>query len=353
MKKLLLTLLFTTQFVLANNLNITNVQKNGDNQLTFDVSWDNSWSASTYRDASWIFIKYKNSSGQWQHLNITSATATGFTLYTPDSKGVMISRATSGQGTVTGSISIIFNGNILGPLPDFKVFGIEMVYINQGAFYLGDGTSQGRFHQGNDNTLPYYVQNSNQITTGNTSSDIYSVSGGFLNVIIPATYPTGYDAFYMMKYETSIEQYAEFLNTLTPLQQQNRTRSDLTNITTVNRFVMANNSSPYHRNGIACNATAVNTAPIDFYCDLNNNSVPNELDDGQNIAANFVTANDCLAYLEWASLRPMTDMEFEKSTRGTASPIAYDIANGTNFFVTTAGITNSGTEKANQLLILA
>jgi len=239
MKKILFTLLLASQVILANNLSITNITKNGDNQLSFDVSWDNSWAVSTYRDASWIFIKYKNSSGQWQHLDITSATTSGFTLYSyADNKGVTLSRATSGMGTVSGTVTVNFNGGVLGPLPDFKVFGIEMVYINQGAFYVGDGASNNRFYQGNDNTLPYYVQNSDVITVGNTASDI--ASDTTLSTNIPATYPNGFDAFYVMKYEITNEQYAEFLNTLTATQQQNRTASDLSAITASNRFVMSN-----------------------------------------------------------------------------------------------------------------
>ena len=148
----------------------------------------------------------------------------------------------------------------------------------------------------------------------------------------------------MMKYEVSAEQYVDFLNTLTPLQQQSRTRSDLSNITGTNRFVMSNSSSPIRRNPIACDVNVTYGLPITFYCDLNSNGIVNEANDGQNIALSYTTANDCLAYLEWAGLRPMTDMEFEKATRGSANPIPYDIANGYAYFTSPSSLTYSGTE---------
>ncbi len=343
MKKITVLLLFIGQIIFANNLTITNVTKTNTNSLSFDVSWDNSWLTSTYRDASWIFLKFKNSSGVWQHLDLTGATVSGFTLDTFSDKGVMISREFSGTGTVSGSVTVYFDSSGLGPFPDFKVFGIEMVYINQGAFWVGDGEDFGynyNFHQGDNTELPYYVADSGIITVGNTASDISA--NGDLSIDIPATYPTGFDEFYIMKYELSQEQYVEFLNTLTAQQQQARTRSDLSAITSANRFVMVNNNYPGRRNSIACDDNATNTAPITFYCDLNNNGVPNEINDGQNVACNYLTFNDCLAYLEWAALRPLTDMEYEKAARGSAYPTPGEFANGTTLLTSVSGLMNPG-----------
>lgn len=325
----------------ANNLNISNLSKNSSSQLQFDISWDNSWNSNGYYDAVWVFVKANTPSG-WKHVDLVSAIGLNSNV-SADDKGVMIRRSTTGAGTTSGTITLNFSNNGLGPFPDFKVFGIEMVRINKEPFYLGDGVSNYRFHQGNDDSLPYYVSNSNAINVGSSTTDINSLAGG-LSVAIPSTYPKGFDEFYMMKYETSAEQYMEFLNTLTALQQQNNTQSDLLNITSTNRFVMSNTTSVSRRNPIACDDDSVGTSPIIFYCDLNNNGIPNEVDDGQNIAANFVTTNDCLAYLEWAAMRPMTDMEFEKATRGPAFPIPFDIANGTTTFVNITSRTNDGEE---------
>jgi len=343
MKKIAILLLFVGQIIWANNLTITNLVKTNDSQIAFDVSWDNSWRISEYRDAVWLFVKYRNSSGQWQHLTITSVSTTDFDGFMPiDNTGLMIQRLSSntGLGTVSGTVYINFDDSLIGPLPDFKVFGIEMVRVNEGAFYVGDGESNFSFYQGDDDTIPYYIADSNQITVGNTSSDI-GASG--LTNNIPATYPTGFDEFYMMKYEISQEQYVEFLNTLTAAQQQARTETDLTAVTVSNRFVMSGGSSPTARNGIACDANATNTSPITFYSDLNNNSTPNEGNDGQNVAPSYLSVNDCLAYLDWAALRPITDMEYEKAARGeNIMPSGVDYANGTSLNVASGSIINIG-----------
>jgi hypothetical protein len=339
MKKILFITLFATQFMLANNLSITNVTKVDANHLSFDVSWDNSWRTSTYKDAAWIFIKYKNSSGKWSHLDLSSASGSGF-IYNSylDKKGVMLSRNTSGIGTINGTVTVSFNGGIIGSFPDFKVFGIEMVYINQGAFYVGDGEgTSSRFHQGNDVNIPYHIQNSGLMTVGNTANNI----NGSLAVNIPATFPNGYNGFYMMKYEITQEQYAEFLNTLTAQQQQSRTETDLSAITASNRFVTRATSTPDYRNGIACDANATNAQPITFYCDLNNNAIPNENDDGQNIATACNIA-DVTAYMDWAALRLATEFEYEKACRGTAYPIVDEMANGTTLAINKIGTVNYG-----------
>lgn len=341
--KIIIALFFMSAISWSNNLHIDNVVKVDETELQFNVSWDNSWNSNGYHDAVWIFVKAKDNAGNWIHVDITAIVGNLNLIATivADSKGIMLKRSSIGTGTISDTINFNFINANLGAFPDFKIFGIEMVYINEGAFYLGDGVSTGRFVKGDDDILPYHVQHSNLLTKGNSPNDINSVNSTIFQNIL-ATYPTGYDSFYLMKYEASQEQYVEFLNTLTITQQQNRTRSDLTNISLANRFVMANNNLPNRRNGIACNANTTSNFPITFYCDINNNSTANEVNDGQNIAAGFITFNDNLAYLEWASLRPITDMEFEKATRGPVYPIAYDIANGTNSFVSIATITNSG-----------
>ena len=346
MKKAIYTFLLICllQITYANNLQIANVTKVSDNELSFTVSWDNSWNVSSFHDAAWIFVKYKNSLGQWKHVDISGYSNDYNVEVQTDTKGIMIYRNTNGKGSVSGTVNVVFNGQNLGPFPDFKVFGIEMVYINQGPFYLGDGSSNKRFYQGNDNTKPYYVQNSGAMSVGNTAADINSDSFiSFLNTV-SADYPNGYDAFYIMKYEITQEQYVEFLNTLTPAQKQTRTETDLTNISASNRFVMNNTGSPdtTGRNGIACDANAT-LSNVNFYCDLNNNGIANETDDGQNVACSRLSVSDNLAYLDWAALRFITDMEYEKAARGPLYPVAGEFASGSATANTNLGaMSNAG-----------
>ncbi len=348
MKKtiLLITLTFGMIAGYANNLVISNVTKVDNNTLTCDVSWDNSWQVSGYMDGAYFFVKYRDASGRWYHLNLITGTQSSsvdgeIPPSTLNNKGIILFGSPS-IGTQTATITFKFDGTLLGALPDFKVFGIEMVYVNQGAFYVGDGSSSSvrRYYQGNDSNLPYYIQSENTITYGTNATDI---NGGYLYQDIPSTFPKGYNAFWMMKYEITQEQYVEFLNTLTFDQQQSRTATDLNAMGTTPTYVMSNTSTVFWRNGIKSDGTPYANEIHTFYCDLNANNTSNEPTDGQNIACNYLSINDMLAYMDWAGMRPMTDLEFEKACRGTAYPLINETAMGSNVFPeTVTGYNNSG-----------
>ena len=98
-----------------------------------------------------------------------------------------------------------------------KVLGIEMVYVEEGAFYAGDGasTSDYRFVQGSADAQPWYIQTENAITTTNAASGGFyyqgsgapgeSSSGAVFT--IPQSFPKGYEDFYVMKYELTEGQW--------------------------------------------------------------------------------------------------------------------------------------------------
>jgi formylglycine-generating enzyme required for sulfatase activity len=58
-----------------------------------------------------------------------------------------------------------------------------------------------------------------------------------------------------------------------------------------------------------------------FYCDFNGNDIGGEAADGQGIACNYLSWADVAAYLDWAGLRPMTELEYEKAGRAEAAPL--------------------------------
>ncbi len=356
MKKLVYILLLLATTTWSNNLSITNVQKISDSQLQFDISWDNSWGivagGKFYHDAVWVFIKSKGSDGIWSHIN--SGTTISFASNTltglAKSGGFMIFQNTPYSfGSVSDTITINFISSTLGLLPDFKVFGIEMVHINNGSYQLGGGNySTTNAFTNNFSYDPYTVTTgtipaTGSFGTGGLSLYILGEGGTFT---IPSTYPTGFISFYIMKYEISQEQYVAFLNTLSFSQQQGRTASDISTITASNSFVMGNSSTPNNRNGIRA-SVGTYTSSLNFYCDLNVNNTPNELSDGQNIACSNLSVHDVLAYLDWAALRPMTDMEYEKAARGFGPSGDYatntQYANGSNTLpVIPTGIVNAG-----------
>ena len=107
---------------------------------------------------------------------------------------------------------------------------------------------------------------------------------------------------------------------------------------------MSGTATVTYRNSIACASTIPATTPVSFYCDLNANAIGNESADGEWIACNYLSWMDLCAYADWASLRPMTELEFEKSCRGPKAVVAGEYAWGTTGITASAsGPTNSGT----------
>ena len=377
----------------ANNLSISNVYLTGQNTtddytlVQFDISWDNSWRMTTGPsnwDAAWIFIKYRIGSGEWAHAWLSNANHTvpdGTTLdvglldpasayhaTTNPGLGVFIYRSANGTGTFTNTgVQLAWNYGNNGladdDVVDVQVFAIEMAYIPQGSFYVGDGTSNDITGQLTDynSTNAYQITSENSITLGGSSSGNMrnnnaagmNTADDFNNTTtqsLPTNFPKGYDAFYCMKYEISQGQYTDFLNTLNRTQQNARTSTDLASgITSVtNRYVMSNTTSVSRRICIRCNETVHATDPINFYCDYLGYGSGGYSSDGRWIACGSLSWADLAAYLDWAGLRPMTELEFEKACRGTLSAVADEFAWGeTTVQNISYGTINGGTDLEN------
>ena len=305
----------------ANNLQITGTAVTGSN-ISFNVSWENSWNANLAPanwDAVWIFVKYQDcATRQWYHASIATS---GNTAASPlqvdqvtDAKGVFLRRSALGGGNI-GSTAITLALNIPAGTYNYKVFGIEMVNIPQGDFQVGDATSTGTY-------------SSATITASSQSGGLSAATLGGASVNIPATFPMGYNSFYSMKYEVTQEQYVEFLNTLTYDQQKERTGIDPIAAPGTGAFT----TGSQYRNGVTLITSGNNsTLPAVFACDATA-GVENNVDDGQNIAMNWMSWADLAAYLDWACLRPMTELEFEKICRGTAPRVAGEYPWGTTDF---------------------
>jgi len=161
----LLAAFLTTVLVLpvfANNIqvgipNVTGANITDDYAFVqFDLSWENSFRDDINWDAAWVFVKYKETGGDWYHayLNTTAGThiiPTGYTCLVGLTEissidrgmGVFIYRNTNGSGSTTlTNVQLRWeygaNGLADGAAFTVKVFAIEMVYIPQGAFYVGD-----------------------------------------------------------------------------------------------------------------------------------------------------------------------------------------------------------------------
>ncbi|MDD4203418.1 MAG: hypothetical protein PHQ52_08130 [Candidatus Omnitrophica bacterium] len=321
-------LLFTFSLAYANNLTIENVEivskdtANKTSTIQFDISWENSWRGSINYDAAWVFIKYKlNSDGNWYHANLKTAgtnpadvdrgTGTEIDIVVSSDKvGAFIQRSNTGAGTTSvDDVELVWDWDASGldadaVIDEIKVFGIEMTYIPQGSFYLGDTQSDyGQFEAGTTGAV-FQITGEGALTLGGGGAgSLGDQNGGFFmfpddfndttTQTLPANFPKGYEAFYCMKYEISQGQYRDFLNTLTRDQQNKRTYTDVSTDAITNTYVMANNSSMQYRNGIRCPATGNGTTePITFGCDYNGASTFDESTDGEWIACNYLSWMD-------------------------------------------------------------
>jgi len=292
-------------------------------KIRFDISWDNSWRVSEAPanwDAAWVFTKWKHKTGtEWFHCTLSTAddehtTPTGAKIeasFTKDNngKGVFIYRNSDGKGSNDwNGVELRWNYGIDGMadnrVVDVKIFAIEMVYVPQGSFFLGDGASIYAFYNDAKGSTSYDDTEGSStpvhITDESVSVNAASyLDGGPISVDgndgLPgnAAYPTGYKAFYCMKYEISQGQYADFLNTLSSMQNKNR---------------FENNNGKY-RNTIAETAGGHRARAKELAC-------------------NYISVMDGMAYADWAGLRPMTELEFEKACRGPLNAVAGEYAWG-------------------------
>lgn len=314
--------------LMANNLTIGTPTVVGSN-LQFTISWDNSWNVSLNPgnyDAVWVFVKRQACIDNLWTPSLLSTTSgdhsvTGGVLQVDavaDGMGIFIRRAALGSGNIATATVTIALQTAANNQDNFQVFGMEMVNIPQGDFLIGDningvGQGSGSNAFGFKNVL---ITNAIQ-TAGIGQGNNYKSNGGWGSTTnLPGTFPLGWNSFYSMKYEISQEQYVSFLNTLTFTQQLSRTA--VNPASGVGTIAFANATNP-SRNRIKIKTSGVTaTTPAVYGCDLNNNGVFDETDDGQNIACNWLAWSDLMAYLDWAALRPMTEFEFEKICRGAA-----------------------------------
>ena len=321
-------LLFLTAELKANDISVKNVRLTGQvndshTLVNFDLNWENSWRNSTNWDAAWLFVKYKVGSGEWMHATL-SATAGEHTIPTgsaispsPDGKGIFIYRSADGTGENNfTNISLRWNYPNNSVANDaqvtVKVFAIEMVYIPQGSFYVGDGVSSKRFYAVGDTLSTFQITSEDALTLNGTTTNSLWATGDMVAGNIPADYPKGYDAFYVMKYEITQGQYTEFLNMLTSTQATNRFNpSEMFG----DRF------------------TITGTYPV-----FTTNR-PSR-------ACNYLKYEDGTAYADWTGLRPISELEFEKACRGTAPVVAGEYAWGDTIIDLTGGL--SGVEDGTE-----
>ncbi len=318
----------------SDNLKIQNVsaapRDAGTATVTFDVSWENSWRHGSFHDAAWVFFKVQpDKASEWQPVRLVAdkvlnpagyehgkdGTPLEFVVPGGDDgfNGVFIRRGMAGKGPVANAkVTVVWNFTASkGVTRDVKVpilgFGIEMVYVAEGAFHLGSGgTELNRFHAGSGDApaaSPYRVTGIGAIPTGSQQGKLWATGitpedGGE----IPASFPNGYGAFYCMKHFITQGQYADFLNTLTDAEAGKR-------------FYPDGQGRWINRSGEPSHFTyaASGRPPSQWY--------GGSLASGRDQPCPWLSWADGAALAAWAGLRPMTEFEYEKACRGPLMPV--------------------------------
>ncbi len=307
--------------------------------LQCQLRWQNSWRSDANpgnHDAAWVFFKFRRNNGDWQHLHPApqghSATATSPVSFQPESAnpresfhptrnpivGLLLYRATPGKGTlIFDTLRIQWHygqeGIESATSLELRVFALEMVYVPEGPFQLGDGQSTGTFRGTGSNTPVSIGDFATVLKCEDTSNDDAQLEGAGIwihgsagisqtsssPVQLNPHFPTGYRSFYVMKHEVSQQNYTDFLNTLTPVQASAR----------------AYTGGTFRHN-------------IQLQSGIYTTSTPH-------LPHNWMNWEDAAAFADWAALRPMTENEFEKACRGNQTALGGEFAWGTT------GITNN------------
>jgi hypothetical protein len=332
--------------------------------LSFDITWSDSWRWGTFHDAAWVFFKVRPEGAQeWQHVRLAADKVLNPTGYgqekgglplefmVPDGEdgftGIFLRRVTPGSGPLAAKgVTVLCEAQPRDT--QIRGFGVEMVYVPEGPFFVGLGAEEPfagggyGFGGAEQNWLYQYTRNDGKdfaasflySRTGYVNAWIigapedklpsYLVSGagpiptgrqkGSLWATdikpedkgeIPAAFPNGYAAFYCMKYPWITQgQYADFLNTLTAAQAKPRYWIE-------GHGMAVSGGSAVKRVGTAVPAVrgrlgeASLPPPNHTYAATDPDAM-----------CPWISWKDAMTYAAWSGLRPMTELEFEKVVRG-------------------------------------
>ncbi|HMQ47664.1 MAG TPA: SUMF1/EgtB/PvdO family nonheme iron enzyme [Saprospiraceae bacterium] len=327
--------LFAQNDAFATNLRIAAVEwqdlreTGGGVHVQLELRWDNAWRNDRNHDAAWLFFKLTLPEGAgYRHLKVLNAGHEMAANLLPqgiaatlkpsaDGAGLFVYPAAKHRGDVAWRLRIALDPAFTQDRElnlwhcRLEAFGVEMVQIPEGAFTLGDpDTTALRFGAlyrsggaGRPDGLFSITSEDQSVVVGEAAGQLCYRNPqpeyqGDLQGELPPAFPKGYRSFFIMKYELSQGEYAAFLNTLSDEQTQLRVNFG---------------GRDYHDNRGT------------IYLAANRYQT-----EKQHRPCNYLSWNDACAFADWAGLRPMTELEFEKACRGTAAAVPNEYAWGTD-----------------------
>lgn len=321
----------------GNNISITKVRLTDTNIVAktvivkFNLSWENSWRDAINWDAAWVFVKYKSKKGKWKHLTMSlTGNAIGGSnipvkINVPqDKKGAFVYRQGVGNGN-TEITDMTFTWNYgtdgLADLDSLetRVFATEMVYVPEGSFAVGDGMSSSRLRAQQNETDYVIISDTLSVpivrrmgeASPTTTFPIWvdgkkgiDLQGN--GVFARSNFPTGYPAFYCMKYELTEGQYADFLNTVS---------WDPTIVGGGGAALSNNYLSLFPPASDRGQRFTITLKDSVFTASRPDRAFAGRYGYGLNFAS-------------WSGLRPMSEFEFEKACRGPLAPVGMENAAG-------------------------
>lgn len=359
----------------ANNIKVGIKSYDAVNRtMNISISWDNSWSDGTgaFRDGAYIFIKYRDlNNPNWQHAYIT--TANDGTVFNDTLSGASVPlvqsvRTVTASGNYCGSVITRSLGNTpahigvrniganftvtLAPPtattsfvnPEFRVYAFEVVDIPQGKYWLDSMF----FSSNSSKRVPVQVVSTSSGPYFYPTDTSTRSTGGKLFYY---NNETGYNQFFVMKYEVSNEAFCEFLNTLSRPQQN--ILLDTPAFTNASTGTLQ--FSQYQKYSAKFNGLNV---PAVFGSDADHDGIPNEVNDGQNVGAIVNKGMAIMTFYRWAAMSPISPIMYEKICRGPATPVPFEYAWGSavgnaatvNVDVNGPGETSSDTLLAGPLI---
>ncbi len=284
------------------------------------VEWSGSWRNDRNHDAAWLFYKLSgripgDDGVVSRHARIKSVLAVepvdpdgppGTATIAADGTGVFVSAAAAHQGDAAWIVEVELDGAVLNAFRPSAAtaHALEMVYVPEGPFSTGDADENAKAY------AAYYTSDADGGWRGafEIGSEVgfevgpaagalyYDIGGseyrGDQAGPVPDAFPKGFDAFYVMKHEVTQGDFAAFLN-----------------------HIADQGARPWEPDD-------------DWLAPENYGSIRA---DGDGFVAgepkqpmNYMTFTDMLGFLDWAALRPITDLEFTKAARGPQIPAGFD-----------------------------